>query len=69
MFRQNEYVAVCCSALQCIAVCCSWLQIILEPSAVATCFYGKIPSNDEETECVAVCCSVLTCAAVCCSVP
>ena len=26
--RSGEYVAVCCSVLQCVAVCCSVLQCV-----------------------------------------
>ena len=48
-----QYVAVCCSVLQCVAACYSVLQ------CVAVCC-GVL-------QCVAVCCSVLQCVAVRCS--
>ena len=49
-----QWVAVCCSVMQCVALCCSVLQ------CVAVCY--------SVLQCVASCCSVLQCAAVCCSV-
>ena len=49
-----QYVAVCCSVLQCVAVCCSVLQCVAVCCSVL--------------QCVAVCCSVLQCVAMCCSV-
>ena len=50
----TQYVAVCCSVLQCVAVCCSALL------CVAVCCIVL--------QCVAVCCSVFQCVPVCCSV-
>jgi len=66
-----QYVAVCCSMLQCVAayvyhccgvlqrdaVCCSMLQ------CVAVCCSRHVPL----LRCVAVYCSMLHCVAVCCS--
>jgi len=57
-----QYVAVCCSVLQCVAVCRS--------RRPTTCIYDA-PGYTylcREMQCVAVCCSVLQCVAVCCSV-
>jgi len=53
--KAKNYVAVCCSVLQCVAVCCSVLLELMIEAAKAK-------------ECVAVCCSVLQCVGVCCSV-
>ena len=47
-----QYVAVCCSVLQCVAVSETW-RFHTERARVL--------------QCVAVCCSVLQCVAVCCS--
>ena len=49
-----QYVAVCCSVLQCVAVCFSVLQYAAMCCSVL--------------QCAAVCCGVLQYAAVCCSV-
>ena len=58
-----QFVAVCCSVLQCVAGGCSVLQCV----AVT---HKKEPCALEQTvthsllQCVAVCCSVLQCVAV-----
>jgi len=79
-----QYVAVCCSVVQCGAVCCGvcsvlqcgavWCSVL---QYVAVC-PSKIWLVRAEIlmcgdlccvlQCVAVCCSVLQCVAVCCSV-
>ena len=46
-----QFVAVCCSVLQCVAVCCSVLQYVAVCCSVL--------------QCVAVCCSVLQCTVSC----
>jgi len=55
-WRQPFFVAVCCSALQCMTVCCSVLQCATLCCSVLQYF---------AVQCVAVCCSVLQCVAVC----
>ena len=59
-----QFVAVCCSALQCVAVRCSALQSIAVYCSALQCdavCYSALQS-------VAVRCSALQCDAVCCSV-
>jgi len=46
-----QYVAVCCSVLQCVAVCCS------------TFIVTDVISHICHMQCVAVCCSMLQCVA------
>jgi len=63
--RQCQFVAMCCSVLQCIAVCCSVLFEQIELQAkLLNYFLGSNKSNINQI----VCCSVLQCDAVCCSV-
>jgi len=56
-----QWVAVCCSGLQCVTVGCSvfWHTKL--------CRYAT-HSHLKESHFIAVCCSVLQCVAVCCSV-
>jgi len=58
-----QYVAVCCSVLQCFAVRCSVLHCIkwCRRALWLTDSYTSVLQD-------AVCCSVLQCVAVCCSV-
>ena len=49
----RQWVAVCCSVLQCVAVCCSVLQSD-----------SKVRNMAPTIECVALCCIVLQCVAV-----
>ena len=59
-----QYVAVCCSVLQCAAVCCSVLQCVAVCCSVLQC----VAECCSVLQCVAVCCSVLQCVALCCTV-
>jgi len=73
-----QYVAVCCSVLQCVAVCsliCDTTDLSLsEPKVqcVAVCSLicnsTDLSLSEPKVQCVAVCCGVLQCVAVCCSV-
>jgi len=72
-----NYVAVCCSVLQCVAVCCIVLQCVLQYAGAFHHFIAILQhryySSGIILQCVAVCCTVLQCVAlcvaVCCSVP
>jgi len=72
----SQFVAACCSVLQCVAVCCSVLQRVAARCSVlqrvAVRGRGSVRAPCHMRECVlqrvAVCCSVLQCVAVCCSV-
>ena len=56
-FKYIEYVAVCCSVLQCVAVCCSVLQYMyMYHLSTYICIHLSISSV---LQCVAVCCTVL----------
>jgi len=56
-----QYVAVCCSVLQCVAVCYLG-SIVCDRDPQDTTF------DYSYTSFIALCCSVLQCVAVCCSV-
>ena len=76
-----QFVAVCCSALQCVAVwysvllgvavCCKCCSIFLWSSQIASRRRAALLQCAEvcciALQCVAVCCSVFQCVAVCCS--
>ena len=62
-----ECVAVCCSVLQCVAVCCSVLQCVACVCCGCSAWYASsVAACCNVLQCVAVCCSVLQCVAVCC---
>ena len=61
-----QYVAVCCSVLQCVAVCCSALRRVAVCCSVLYCV--AVSYHARHAMCVAACCSVLQCVAVYCSV-
>ena len=71
----QQYVAVCCSVVQCVAVCCSVLVVFCSVLKCVACVYinthrSLIWSGQMGTVHVdraAVCCSVLQCVAVWCS--
>ena len=77
-----QFVAVCCSLLQCavvcyifLQICCSVLQAVVK--VVSEQYIADTHGNDIDSvvccsglqmccRCVAVCCSLLQCVAVCC---
>jgi len=61
-----QYVAVCCSVLQCVAVCYSAVQSVIMCCTVC-CSVLQCVTHSFILRCT-VCCSVLQCVAVCCSV-
>jgi len=77
-----QYVAVCCSALQCVAVCCSVLRKSTTARVAGIACTAVAGVAGERCDATAlqrgakycsmlrcrVCCSVLQCVAVCCSV-
>jgi len=69
--RTMQYVAVCCSVLQCVAVCCSVLQCVAVMPYVQTHTLAHLVETHARysmLQCVAACCDVLRCVAMCCSV-
>ena len=77
--RSAEYVAVCCSMLQCVALCCTlhrWLEGEQQTLSRVCCsvlqcvgaFCTLQPWLEKEQQTLSrMCCSVLQCVAVCCS--
>jgi len=66
--RVLQYVAVCCSVLECDTVHCNVLQCIAVCCGVLQCDVMCCSVCCSVLQCVAVCCGVLQCDVMCCSV-